>query len=98
MTEMINVDVCLESSRRNLSELSLVLYKDSHWFSSLRRKILVDVGGTFWNFRLCSTKAHNGFLLQEERALLMWVEPSRTFSYVLQRPTMVFFSKKNESY
>jgi hypothetical protein len=55
------------------------------------------VGGTFQNFLLCSTKTHNGFLLQEERALLMWAEPSKTFSYALQRPIIVFFSKKNES-
>jgi hypothetical protein len=63
---MINVDVCLESSRRNLPKLSLVFYKDPQWFSSPRRKSLVDVGGTFQNFFLCSTKAHNSFLLQEE--------------------------------
>jgi pentatricopeptide repeat protein len=44
-----NVEVCLESSRRNLLELSLVFYKDPQWLHSLRRKNLLDVGGIFRN-------------------------------------------------
>jgi hypothetical protein len=27
----------------------LMFYKDPQWFPSLRRKILLRVGGTFWN-------------------------------------------------
>jgi hypothetical protein len=43
------VEVCLESSRWNLLELSLMFYKDPQWFPSLRIKSLIDVGGTFRN-------------------------------------------------
>jgi hypothetical protein len=43
------VEVCLESNRRNLLELSLVFYKDPQWLHSLRRKSLLDVGGIFRN-------------------------------------------------
>jgi hypothetical protein len=49
ISDLYNVEVCLESSRRNLLELSLIFYKDPQWFPSLRRKSLIDVGGTFRN-------------------------------------------------
>ena len=43
------VEVCLESSRWNLLELSFMFYKDPQWLHSLRRKSLLDVGGIFQN-------------------------------------------------
>jgi hypothetical protein len=46
---LLSVEVCLESCRWNLLEISLVFYKDPQWFPSLRRKSLLDVAGTFRN-------------------------------------------------